>query len=158
MYLCKVKMLGFGKLKLKIGKRGSGFLFLVTAGLFLSLFSCKNEEEVVSSVDWEGNWTIVEGENSGESGERAKPYTGTIKVKSSDKEVIVMSGSLFGLSVSDLVEAEVSERLASFDKQTDDYRIVGTGELKNINEIRFEFSIARDNEVKDYIRIAVKIQ
>ena len=74
------------------------------------------------------------------------------------KSILLMSGSLFGLPSSEVVEAEVDERVVSFDKRTDDYRIAGTGELKNTNEVRFEFSIAKDNETKSYTRIAVKIQ
>ncbi len=158
MYLCKVKIVSFGVLKLKMRNIERGFLFLTMICSLLFLFSCKNEEELITSFDWEGNWTVINSGDVQEDEEHNKPYTGTIKVKASNKDVIVMSGSLFGLLSSDFVEAEVNERIASFDKQTDDYQIVGKGELKNTNEVRFDFSITKDNETKTYTRIAVKIQ
>lgn len=153
-----MKIVGIGVLKLKMSNIGRGFFLLMVVCSFLSLFSCKDNEDIITSADWVGNWTIVESRDMQQGGEYTKPYTGTIKMKASDKDAIVMSGSLFDLPSSEVVEAEVDERVVSFDKRTDDYRIAGTGELKNTNEARFEFSILKDNETKSYTRIAVKIQ
>ena len=97
MYLCKVKIVSFGVLELKMRNIERGFLLLIMICSLLFLFSCKNEEELITSFDWEGNWTVINSGDVQEDEEHNKPYTGTIKVKASNKDVIVMSGSLFGL-------------------------------------------------------------
>ena len=133
------------------------FKVLILVVCSILIVSCEPENETLTSSEWVGNWVITE-DIVFPSKSIVKSHNGTIRVKPSDNDYIIISGELFGMNSSISIEAKVYDRKADFSQMVGgSYYLEGNAELKTDNEIFFDFDITLEDKKLSYERTAVRI-
>ena len=130
-----------------------GFFFALFV-LSLGFWSCE-PDYFSPSKDWEGRWKIEEAITYPQK----KSTSGEIWIDPDNDRKLIISGELFGLNSSFLIEAKVSTTTSISYERDGDFKIEGTANLIKKDEIRFKFTYTSEaGNSQEFIRTARRVE